>query len=163
MKTLLILRHAKSSWKDESLPDHDRPLNRRGSEAAPIVGELIRREGLSPDLVLSSTATRAQATAELAAEAGGFDCEIRLSRELYAAGPEILLQALAAVEDSFDRVLIVAHNPGMEELLHLLTRQNQPMPTAALAWVELEIEHWQDIGPRSRGKLSGYWKPKGGE
>lgn len=163
MKSLLILRHAKSSWKDESLPDHDRPLNRRGRAAAPEVGELIRQEGLLPDLVISSSAVRARSTAELAAEAGGFDCEIQITRDLYAADPEAILAVLAGLNDRFDRVLIVGHNPGVEDLVFQLTRQIRSMPTAALAWIELDAERWQELGLRTRGKLNNLWTPKGGD
>ena len=88
MKTLLILRHAKSSWKDDSLPDHDRPLNKRGKQDAPLVGRLDSRKDLMPDLILSSTAKRARATVELVAEESNYQGEIEYSRDLYAAEAE---------------------------------------------------------------------------
>lgn len=163
MKTLLILRHAKSSWKDENLPDHERPLNRRGKLAAPRAGEWLRQEALLPDIILSSTAVRAHQTAELAAAAGGYIGEIRLVAELYAAGPEAYLQAVANLEDRFERVMVVGHNPGLEELVSLLSGVSQPMPTAALACVKLEIATWGEIGRRPRGVISAIWRPKDDE
>lgn len=160
MKTLLILRHAKSSWKDESLPDHDRPLNKRGKEEAPRMGRLIRELDLIPDLIISSTARRAQTTAKLVAEEAGYDGEIILLRDLYAAAPEAYLEALETVGDKFQRVMVVGHNPGLEELVEALTGEYQPMPTAALAQVSLPIEGWSELNDEVEGKLSGFWSPK---
>ena len=160
MKTLLILRHAKSSWKDEDLSDHDRPLNKRGKANAPQVGELIQREGLMPDLILSSTANRARQTAELLAESAGYEGDIRLLRELYAAPPSAYIDALSKLDDRFDRVLVVGHNPGLEDLLQILTLAVQSMPTAALACISLPLERWSDLTQRTRGKLADIWRPK---
>lgn len=161
MKTLLILRHAKSSWKDESLPDHDRPLNKRGKEDAPRMGRLLREMDLTPDLILCSTAKRARTTAGLVAEEAGYEGEIILLRDLYAAGPEAFIEALAEVEDAHQCVMVVGHNPGLEELLEALTGEYQPMPTAALAQVDLPIAGWSELDGEVEGKLSGFWSPKG--
>jgi len=95
MKTLLILRHAKSSWKDEALPDHDRPLNKRGKEDAPRMGKLLHDEDLVPELILSSDARRARSTTELVVEESHFEGEVIYSRDLYAAEPETCMEALA--------------------------------------------------------------------
>lgn len=160
MKTLLILRHAKSSWKDETLPDHERPLNKRGKQSAPLMGELIRREGLLPDLILCSTAKRARQTADLVAEASAYQGEIQHSRELYAAPPQAYLQALSQLEDQYERVMVVGHNPGLEELLQALTGEMQPLPTAALAQVDLPIESWAELKSLRRGRLVEIWRPK---
>lgn len=164
MKTLLILRHAKSSWKDEDLPDHERPLNRRGQADAPQVGSYLRQQGLLPDLILCSTAKRARATAELMSEALGYRGELRLAPEFYAAPPEAYLQALAGLPDDEAMVMVVGHNPGLEELVHRLTGEYQPMPTAALAQVQLPIERWAELSPqaapRRPGRLAAIWRPK---
>ncbi|MCJ7765816.1 MAG: histidine phosphatase family protein, partial [Thiovulaceae bacterium] len=85
MKTLLILRHAKSSWKEEHLSDHDRPLNKRGRHDAPKMGQLIRKKGLAPQLIICSSAKRARETVERLTEACGYKYELRFSEELYAA------------------------------------------------------------------------------
>lgn len=160
MKTLLILRHAKSSWKDESLPDHDRPLNKRGLKDAPRMGQLLRQEELLPDLILCSTAQRAHKTAELVVEESGYDGELRLSRDLYAFDAEAYLEALAGLEDEYERVMLVGHNPGMEELLEALTGGFERMPTAALAQVDLPIEHWNELENEPEGRLVNVWRPK---
>jgi phosphohistidine phosphatase len=159
MKTLLLMRHAKSSWKDEMLADHDRPLNKRGKRDAPRMGMLMREEGLAPDLILSSSAMRAFRTAELAAEACGFDGEILVNRDLYAAGPESFFEALEQIPDECNLVLAIGHNPGMEELLEGLTDEVQAMPTAALAQIELDIDHWADLQEKS-GRLVELWLPR---
>lgn len=160
MKTLLILRHAKSDWSDSSLADHDRPLNKRGKADAPRMGALIRTEGLTPDLILSSTAVRAHRTAELAADACGYAGEILTSRAMYHAGPEEYLQTLRELAEAEEIVMIVGHNPGMEELVDALTGESVTMTTANLAQVELPIRSWRDLRPGVQGKLIALWRPK---
>src|SRR5215510_11184128 len=106
MKTLLLLRHAKSSWKYPDLADHDRPLNKRGKLTAPRIGQLLKDENLVPDLILSSTAARAQTTPRKVATASGYAGEIRVTREIYDAGPEAYLALLQTVSDEYMRVLV---------------------------------------------------------
>lgn len=165
MKTLLILRHAKSSWKDEAMPDHDRPLNKRGKADAPRMGKLLREEDLVPDLILSSDARRARATAQMVAEESRYEGEMVFLRDLYAAEAGAYLQALAQMGGEAERILIVGHNPGLEELLQDLTDEYQPLPTAALAQVTLPIQHWSELeadleAPGVQGKLVNLWRPK---
>jgi phosphohistidine phosphatase len=109
---LLILRHAKSSWKDEALPDHDRPLNKRGKEDAPRMGKLLRDEDLVPDLILSSDARRTRSTTELVVEESHYDGEIIYSRELYAAESETCMEALAQMGGDAACVMIVGQTRG---------------------------------------------------
>jgi phosphohistidine phosphatase len=160
MKTLLILRHAKSAWDDPNLEDWDRPLNERGLREAPLMGKLMRKKDLLPDLVLCSNAKRARATLDLAAEASGYNGEIRLLPELYAAPPETYLKALSTLPDHYARVMVVGHNPGLEDLLHGLTGQVQALPTAALAQIEIPIDSWANATGWPKGELVGLWKPK---
>jgi phosphohistidine phosphatase len=165
MKTLLILRHAKSSWKDDTLPDHDRPLNKRGKADAPRMGKLLRDEDLLPDLILSSDAHRARATAELVAEEIHYEGEIAFLRDLYAAEPEAYLDALKRLGGEAACVMVVGHNPGLEELLQELTGEYQPLPTAALAQVSLPMSHWSELvadleAAGMQGKLVNLWNPK---
>jgi phosphohistidine phosphatase len=160
MKTLLILRHAKSSWKDENLPDRERPLNKRGLGDAPKMGALLRKEDLVPDLVLSSPARRARSTAELATDECGYEGQVEFREELYSFDAEPYLKALSTLADSYQRVMIVGHNPAMEELLEQLTGEYLPMPTAALAQIELPIEHWNKLTRRRKGRLVNLWRPK---
>jgi phosphohistidine phosphatase len=160
MKTLLILRHAKSDWGDSRLPDHDRPLNKRGKQEAPLIGELIRAQNLTPDLILSSSAKRARRTAELAAEACGYVGEILHSRDLYLAGPEGYIEVINIMAEDENIVMVVGHNPGMEELVDALTGESVTMTTANLAQVELPIQSWRDLQEHTEGKMINLWRPK---
>jgi phosphohistidine phosphatase len=160
MKTLLILRHAKSSWANAYLSDHDRPLKKRGKRDAPRMGRLLRDEDLVPDLIICSSAKRALDTAEAAAEASGYGGVIEVTRDFYHADPETYIGRLKVLPKEVNRVLIVGHNPGMEEMLEQLTGLHERMPTAALAQVSLPIEGWSDIGLETSGSLVNLWLPR---
>jgi phosphohistidine phosphatase len=160
MKNLLLLRHAKSDWNDASLDDLERPLNNRGVRDAPRMGKLMREEKLLPDLVISSDALRARRTVELIAEASGYRGEIRYNHDLYAAPLEAYLESLTALEDKYEAVMTVGHNPAMEELLYQLSGERQAFPTAALAHIRLPIKKWSDLDDRTRGELVHLWRPK---
>jgi len=160
MKTLLVLRHAKSSWNDPALDDHERPLNKRGRRDAPRMGELVREYGLIPDVIISSDAVRARVTAEAVAEAARYAGEIRLDPHLYLACPADILSLLATVRENAGPVMIVGHNPGLEKLVEQLTGDRQDMPTAALAQIGLPIDQWRDLKRSTRGTLVGLWRPE---
>jgi phosphohistidine phosphatase len=160
MKTLLIMRHAKSSWEEAGLHDHDRPLNKRGKLNAPRMGRLLRELDLVPDLILTSSARRARDTAEAVADQSGFEGNIKVEEDLYAAPPETYLEALAAADDSYERLLIIGHNPGLEELIDVLTDEREALPTAAIAQVALPIQSWQELTDETPGKLVKLWRPK---
>ena len=159
MKTLLVLRHAKSSWNDSALGDHERPLNERGRRDGPRMGRLLREYGLIPDIVISSDAVRAQRTAEAVAEAARYVGEILLDERLYLASPADILSLLRAVREDADRVMVVGHNPGLEGLVEQLTGEREDMPTATLAQIVLPIDRWGDLQPSTRGTLVGLWRP----
>jgi phosphohistidine phosphatase len=160
MKTLLVLRHAKSSWDNARLSDHERPLNGRGKADAPRMGRLLRDEELTPDLIVSSSAERALMTAEAAAIASGYEEKIAVTRALYHAGVEDCLEVLADLPGDPERVMIVGHNPTWEMLVEHLTGEIEPMPTAALAQIELPIERWADLDEDTAGKLINLWRPR---
>jgi phosphohistidine phosphatase len=160
MKTLLILRHAKSSWKDVSLADHDRPLNKRGKRDAPRMGKLLREQDLVPDRIISSTAKRARNTAKAVAKACDCEDKVELTSEFYHAGPGAYLAVLQNVSDDDQRVMVVGHNPGMEALVTHLTGRMETMPTAALAHVALPIEKWDELDYEVQGELLHLWRPK---
>ena len=150
MKTLLVLRHAKSSWHDPALDDHDRPLNKRGQQDGPRMGELVREHRLTPDVIISSDAVRARLTAEAVAEAARYTSEILLDPHLYLASPAGILAVLRTVrETKAGTVMIVGHNPGLEELVEQLTGEQHDLPTAALARIVLPIDRWRDLRSKS--------------
>lgn len=160
MKTLLILRHAKSSWNDPGMRDHDRPLNDRGERDAPRIGLLLRDQGLQPGLILCSTANRARSTAERVVESGGLTCETRLLDELYLASADTYIRVLRNQPSEHDRILVVGHNPGLEDLVERLTDTILSLPTAALVQVEFEIDSWFELPKQSTGRLVAHWEPR---
>lgn len=160
MKTLLVMRHAKSSWKREDLSDHERPLNGRGRRDAPRMGELLVAQGLVPDLILASTARRAHDTATALADACGYDGQPLLSRQLYGADPELCLTLLRQLGGDAERVLLIAHNPGLAELVEQLTDRDEDFPTAAMACIALPIEAWSELDDASSGRLVALWRPR---
>jgi phosphohistidine phosphatase len=161
VKTLMLLRHAKSSWDDEALPDHDRPLSKRGKKAAPRMGILLAEEELVPDLIRSSTAVRARKTAEAVAKACGYRGDIEVSEGLYlATAGKILGEAQTATADSVGRLLLVGHNPGMEDLVSILVEGKEAFPTAALAIFEMQIDRWAELELGVKAKLAHLWRPK---
>ena len=160
MKTLLILRHAKSSWDHPGLRDHDRPLNPRGRRDAPRMGRFLVERDLVPERIVSSTAVRARTTAELAA--GEFDPEVEIetTSDLYLASPDNYVDVVEAMGGAEERLMVVGHNPGITALVWHLTGDGEHMPTAALAAVELDIDDWPELGSARRGRLIGLWRPK---
>ena len=145
MKTLLIMRHAKSSWKDPAVSDHDRPLNKRGKRDAPRMAGFLAGNGLLPDYIISSSAERAQRTADEISACCDGAIELRTSRDFYHASPETWLQALQLVPDAVETVMIVGHNPILEELLYSLIGMYEILPTASVAQVEFEIDAWSQL------------------
>lgn len=159
MKTLLILRHAKSSWAETESSDFDRPLNDRGRMTAPFMGSLIAREGPEPYVILSSPARRAKETAELVKKAGGFDAEIRYEPRFYEASLPTLRQVVSEIDDAYPSAMIIGHNPGLEGFLRYVTGNIEPLPTAGLAVVELNIDTWAAVNDRT-GTLKKIVRPR---
>ena len=124
------------------------------------MGELVREHGLMPDVVISSDAVRARLTAEALAEEAGYAGQILLDRRLYMASPADVLSLLRTVRENPQTVMIVGHNPGLEDLVEQLTGERQDLPTAALAQIVLPIEQWRDLKLSTRGSLAGLWRPK---
>ena len=160
MKTLVLMRHAKSSWKEAGVPDHDRPLNKRGRRAAPRMGELLAEQGPQPDVLLSSTALRARSTAEQVAETCGSRPEVKLLEKLYLAAPADYLEAIRQQPASQACVMVVGHNPGLENLLEQLSGVRASLPTAAVAAIELDLAAWSNLDTDTRGRLVSLWRPR---
>ena len=163
MKTLSILRHAKSSWKDLGVPDHQRPLNKRGRHDAPLIGKLLRDQNITPDLIISSTAIRAETTAKLVAKACKYKGEIIFDKSIYNAEPLAVLKLLSGCSDRYYSILLVGHNPTVEEIIELLTGSTEIiMSTCALAHLTIAIDKWTDINKKqvAKAKLVRLWSPK---
>ena len=124
------------------------------------MGELVREYGLIPDVVISSDAVRARLTAEAVAETARFAGEILLDPHLYMARPADIVSLLRTVQENAETVMIVGHNPGLEELVEQLTGERQDLPTATLAQIALPIDEWRDLKLSTRGTLLGHWRPK---
>jgi len=159
MKTLFVLRHAKSSWNHPKLSDFERPLNKRGEKAAPFMGELMREKDLIPEFVLSSPAKRAKQTAKLVKASAEISSKIEFDRRIYEASRNSLLHIVSEFDDDLRSAMIVGHNPGFEGLVAALGGEHQRMPTAALAVIELDIESWSEI-TADCGKLIEMLRPK---
>ncbi len=160
MKTLLVLRHGKSSWANSGLGDHDRPLKDRGRRDATRMGGELKDRDLIPDLILSSTARRARSTAQRAADAAGCSGRIQETRELYLSNVEDQLRTVASrASDDHQRVLIVGHNPTLEDLVEHLTGEDQRMTTGNLACIDLDIDSWRQLAA-ARGTLRFLLRPR---
>ncbi len=159
MKTLYVLRHAKSSWDNPNLADFDRSLNERGLKTAPFMGGIMLKNNLLPELVLSSPALRAKETAELIKVSANLQSEVKFDEQIYEASPQTLLQIVSELDETVDSAMIVGHNPGLEGLIKILTGEFQAMPTAGLAVIDLETESWSKIDSES-GKLRALFNPK---
>lgn len=171
MKTLFLLRHAKSRSVDPTLDDHDRPLNPRGKQAAPAIGRYMAQHDYRPQLILCSSAERARQTLALVMEQIDV-AAVCYEPELYLASAEALLARLRALSDAQTAVAIVGHNPGLGDLALALTRADGPasetalrthlgakFPTGGLAAIQLPVKTWNDIGPGA-GVLIGFVRPR---
>jgi phosphohistidine phosphatase len=146
LKTLFLLRHAKSSWDDASLSDQDRPLNDRGQRDAPRMARRLAKRGLQFDLILSSPACRALATAQIFANALHFQLKrIVIDERLYPGTAGKLFTSVRELSDELDRVMLVGHNPALAELVRRLSGKTTPMPTCALAELRFAAKSWSEL------------------
>ncbi len=168
MRTLHLLRHAKSSWTDERLSDHDRPLDRRGERAATLVGVYFAQHDVRPAVALCSSARRTRETLDRILPCLDPAPELRVERELYLAGPAELLSSIAGVPDEVEAVLLVGHNPGIAELAVRLAvrgdrearqRLARKFPTAACAELRFPDPGWRDLASGG-GELLRFVTPK---
>ncbi|RZU63922.1 phosphohistidine phosphatase [Microterricola gilva] len=145
MKTLLLIRHAKSSWDIPSLVDEARPLNERGKRDAPEMGRRLARRGIEPDAILSSPAVRARTTAELIARELDADETLVVDHRLYATSADGLLEVIRAQDDSVGCLLVVGHNPEMDTLARRFSPLTPPMSTCAVLELHFDVNSWPAI------------------
>jgi phosphohistidine phosphatase len=157
---LLVLRHAKSSWADEYTDDWERPLTDRGVRDATRVGQLLRRLSLVPDVIVSSDAVRAQTTAQLVADAAGYTGKISLSPALYHAKPQVVIDVLRKTpRQDAPLIMVVAHNPSLEDLVAQLTGEHVGLSTATLVHLQLRAERWGDLEHSKGAGVIDVWHP----
>jgi phosphohistidine phosphatase len=165
VRRVYLLRHAKSSWDDHSLADHERPLAKRGRRAGKLMERHFRAENVRPRLVLCSTATRARETFDLVQPALD-DAHVELEPELYGATEDTMLERLRDLPDDVDSVMLIGHNPGLQSLGLLLAGDGgrrrdleKKYPTAALATLDFDGAGWAELAPGS-ANLTAYVKPR---
>jgi|ERR1700752_212664 len=159
MRILYLLRHAKSSWGDPTLRDFDRPLKKRGREAAERIGKRLAVEKLNNPLVISSPAVRTRETAQIVLKSANLQVEPRFDERIYEATLGELVQVVTGITDDRDVAIMIGHNPGFEELLGFLTGEHRRMPTCALAKIEFEDVSWKDVRA-GEGRLEWFIAPK---
>lgn len=168
MRTLLLLRHAKSSWDRPELADVDRPLAKRGQQAAPLVAKYLSKHCMVPELVLCSHAARVRETWRLMEPILDRSVACRTLRTLYLGTPARLLEALRRTDDAVHRLMLIGHNPGLGALAvklcgsgpdKPLARLHAKFPTAALAVIDFDAERWSEVAPGA-GRLEAFVRPK---
>jgi phosphohistidine phosphatase len=159
MKTLLLLRHAKSSWDDPSLRDYERPLADRGRRDAPRMGEALKARGPLPDFIICSPATRARETLAAFQDAAQIEVRPSFDETIYGATSAELISVVRKFPDSSECALMVGHNPGFEELVARLSLAEGHMPTAALACITFDVDRWEDLED-GEGRLAWLLTPK---
>jgi phosphohistidine phosphatase len=148
MKTLVIVRHAKSSWSNPALSDHERPLNKRGERDAPLMGARLADWGPPVDRVISSSAVRALTTAEIITQEMGLPWdEIEIDEGLYHATEEEMLDIIQSQEDYIDGLMLFGHNPGMTYLVNDISDLDlDNLPTCGVVVLQFEVESWSEVG-----------------
>ena len=145
MRTVILIRHAKSSWANPLQSDFERPLNERGKEEAPAMGKRLKKLGIAPDLIISSSAKRTRQTAKRIAEEVGYDTDnIEWEEILYHCIPSVFEEVIHEIDDSVKTVFIVAHNPGITEFVNQLSPEFKidNMPTCGMVGARMEGTDW---------------------
>jgi phosphohistidine phosphatase len=156
-RTLYLLRHAKSSWKDDSLRDFDRPLKRRGRDAAKQIGKRLGAEKPQPELVVCSPAARARETADIVLK--HLKPSLIFDKRIYEASLRVLLQVVSDIPDDKQVSMMIGHNPGFEQLVAFVSGEHRRIPTCGLAKIRLDIASWKDLRA-GEGTLEWFIAPK---
>lgn len=169
MKTLTLLRHAKSGWNDPVARDFDRPLNAKGRRAAQRIGEYMRHEHVAFDHIVASPAVRVVETLEQVAEGIGQSLNPAWDKRLYLASAVALLDVVNESDDAYENLLLAGHNPGLEDLVLMLVPDNagdlardqveEKFPTASIAQIQFLVDRWEDVRPDS-GELALFVRPR---
>lgn len=160
MKRLLLMRHAKSSWKETDIPDQERPLKKRGHKDAETMGKLLKSKKIVPELIISSTALRAKKTAEDIAKACKCEKKIIFSESLYMAEPSDILKIIKDKAKKEKCILVIGHNPGLEAFLQILTGKVESLSTSSIAYLGAKIDKWSELSSSENIQLKKLWRPK---
>jgi phosphohistidine phosphatase len=161
-KVLLILRHAKSSWKDKKVDDHDRPLNNRGRREAIKMGEHLKKTNTFPDAIITSSALRAIETTKYLCRYLGYNNLVEVNFSLHRGGIDAYTKAISTVSNDKQKLMIIGHNPDLEDLAWGLINKKIRIPTCTLIQLKLSIENWKSIDSHYnfRSELVDIWRPK---
>ncbi len=160
MKQVFLMRHAKSSWKDANIPDHDRPLKKKGEKDVKTMAKMLKHKKHLPDFILCSSAERAKQTAVIFKKASSFEGKLEYNDKLYMAEVPDLIDAIKNAPKSAKSIMIIGHNPGLEALLQTLTGKVETLPTSSIAYISIPIEKWSELTNEVEGKLKKLWLPK---
>ncbi|WP_320034727.1 histidine phosphatase family protein [Halarcobacter sp.] len=159
MKRLYLIRHGKSDWSNEKLDDFDRPLNARGKKNAPFMGEILYKKDIFPDVIISSPAYRARDTAKKIAKKVGYHENIIYNEYLYGASLKTILDIVTFIEDEYDDVFLIGHNPGLNLLAFYLIDFNDNLPTCGILEITFDCDSWREI-TKKNAQLVSYEYPK---
>ncbi|MCK5110576.1 MAG: histidine phosphatase family protein [Arcobacteraceae bacterium] len=159
MKTLYIIRHAKSSWKDLTLNDFDRPLNKRGKLNAPLMGDILKDKNIVPNMIISSPAKRAKTTAKIIADKINFSKSIIFDKNIYEASIHNLHRIITKVDDENNILFLFGHNPSLNMLVESFVDFDENIPTCGVVEIEFNCDKWMDISQKN-AKLISFDYPK---
>ena len=160
MRTLMLMRHAKSDWSSPSLPDHDRTLNARGRAAAPLMAQHLTEQGAKVDVLLASSAVRVQQTLTLLQQQWCAEAVVWTVPELYLASPQEIARHIEGLHDDWPRAMVIGHNPGLSSLASQLAGEFLEMPTAAVAVFTAEQDSWLHAITKGGWHLEAFWRPR---
>jgi phosphohistidine phosphatase len=159
MKKLFIIRHGKSDWSDDSLNDFDRPLNKRGFKNVPFMAKLLKKKDVKPDFILSSPAKRALETAQIIAKKVGYKKTISTNPDIYEAESKTLEKIIGDIDDKKKIVFLIGHNPGLSDLISILSKMDKDIPTCAVIEIDFDTNSWKKISKKN-SKIISYEYPK---
>jgi phosphohistidine phosphatase len=160
MKTLILMRHAKSGIPEKGQHDWDRTLTKRGRKNTESLAKWLKEKNIVPQVILASAALRSRQTADLLTEELGFRGDLHFLSNLYLGEVDAYLDALHSMPDSTDCLLVIGHNPMLESLLQMLTGKVESLPTASVVFVQAPVDKWRELSFEITAKLETFWKPK---
>lgn len=160
MKTVYLIRHAKSSWEDTKCNDFERELSKKGKKDIKIIGSYMSLAGIKPDLVISSLARRTQATADKLAEKTSYEGKVYYLEELYLSKPKTIIDTISLQSDEADSIFIIGHNPELSEVANMLVKDGVgKIPTTGVVAINLDIDRWDEIADDT-GEVEFFIYPK---